>query len=239
MKDMEQFQEIIGKLATIKSLTEKKNANEHALRLLFKYTGDKQIRDDISTKTNKLFQAWEDWSRSSQWKEEDGKRTPKDLDVAIDGLRTINACYEVLLDELDERPAAKPIELEAMRQTLDDMKTISASISHGIEVLLKKANCAGKPESTIDYDTAESIMRRICGDDAVGERTLRTWISIGRASKANLAVSFDDLMSIQSWTAWCELYRAKIRTRLRIREMLKDHHGSTLPDVYKDDPDVK
>ena len=99
---------------------------------------------------------------------------------------------------------------------------------------LASGDSKSKPADSLPYDQAVALMSRICKDDAVSERTLREWISAGRAKKANLKITFDDLRSIQTWKAWCETYQSVMSGRLRVRQQLYDNHGTTPPA----DPDI-
>ena len=99
---------------------------------------------------------------------------------------------------------------------------------------LASADTESKPADSLPYDQAVSLMDSLCGVDAVSERTLRDWIHAGKAKKANLKITFDDLRNVQTWTAWCEAYRSVMSGRLRIRQQLSENLGATPPA----DPDI-
>ena len=99
---------------------------------------------------------------------------------------------------------------------------------------LASGDTESKPADSLPYDQAVSLMDRLCGADAVSERTLRDWIHAGKAKKANLKITFGDLKNVQTWTAWCEAYRSVMSGRLRVRQQLSDSHGATPPA----DPDI-
>ena len=94
---------------------------------------------------------------------------------------------------------------------------------------LASADTESKPADSLPYDQAVSLMDSLCGVDAVSERTLRDWIHAGKAKKANLKITFDDLRNVQTWTAWCEAYRSVMSRRLRVKQQLSDIHGATPP----------
>lgn len=130
-----------------------------------------------------------------------------------------------------------PVTQEQFAKFQQNMAALVQSLASG--------DAESKPADSLPYDQAVAIMSRLCGSDAVSDRTLREWIHAGKAKKANLKITFDDLRSVQTWKVWCESYRAIMNSRLRIRqrysELLKSDNttdDSTTDDTIAEDETI-
>lgn len=115
---------------------------------------------------------------------------------------------------------------KASERATENFKQVSANLEAvrvGVATLVNNIPGSNRP-STIQVSDAISIMAKVCGSDAVSERTIQRWLRQGKASKANLKIDYDDLSSVSSWNAWCESYRAQMTNRLKCREYLSSKH---------------
>lgn len=222
-------------LNELKNLIKRQSVFEQSLRLLYKHSTTEDVKKTILKRTGYLAQTYQDWANSPAWEEKpDGSRAPKSLAIAIDGTKTVIAYYETIFEVLDDiAPCHKDTENDHKdqgddsSQLLNQILSIVAATKQKIDSFAKDKD-KNKPADSLSYDDAVKIMNRICGSDAVSERTLREWIKSGKAAKTDLKISFDDLKSVQTWTVWCQSYYSRMTNRLKIKEALTDATQPTI-----------
>ena len=120
----------------------------------------------------------------------------------------LKAALEHLLARNSELIAA----LDELREA-KDIRRIVDETRHGVEILVQHLPDAKKPPH-IEYAEAVAIMKRKGGD--MTDRTLRNWLKAGKAGRVKLPISWYNLASPASWSAWVDVYLGKEKIRKRI-----------------------
>jgi hypothetical protein len=106
------------------------------------------------------------------------------------------------LDQLQARESEIKAALDQLKAALDEVR-------HGVEILVQHLPDAKKPPH-IEYAVAVAIMKRKGVD--ITDRTLRNWLKAGKAGRVKLPISWDNLASTASWSAWVDFYLGIIAT---------------------------
>lgn len=189
--------------------------------LAYRLTSDKAVREHLESATKEIGDIHTAWLSANS--------TTATIKDWIAEIRQLVVHYMKALDWVVDNSKMSddnPVTQEQFSKFQQSMAAFVQSLASG--------DTESKPADSLPYDQAVSLMDRLCGADAVSERTLRDWIHAGKAKKANLKITFDDLRNVQTWTAWCEAYRSVMSGRLRVRQQLSDSHGATPPA----DPDI-
>ena len=184
--------------------------------LAYRLTSDKAIRKHLESASKEIGEIHAAWLAANS-----KTATIKDW---IAEIRKLVIHYMNALDWVVDNSKMSddnPVTQEQFSKFQQNMAALVQSLASG--------DTESKPADSLPYDQAVSLMDSLCGVDAVSERTLRDWIHTGKAKKANLKITFDDLRNIQTWTAWCEAYRSVMSGRLRVKQQLSDIHGATPP----------
>ena len=192
--------------------------------LAYRLTSDKAVRKHLESATKKIGDIHTTWLSANS--------TTATIKDWIAEIRQLVVLYMKTLDWVVDNSKMSddnPVTLAQFSKFQQNMAALVQSLASG--------DAESKPADSLPYDQAVALMSRICGSDAVSDRTLREWIHAGKAKKANLKITFDDLRSVQTWKAWCESYRVIMDGRLRIRqrysELLKS--DNTTDDPTTDD----
>lgn len=158
--------------------------------------------------------------------------TPKAKSLVVTFDLELTACLFALgkIGKMDAHTMAKtPAELQAEAKTHFDISTILEKIHSttgetrvGVAALVHHLPDATRPK-TIIWKEAVAILERLGGNAT--ERTIRDWIKSGAAVKTGTPISWDDLKSVKTWTAWCETYVTAFRYRITSRDFISEHAG--------------
>jgi hypothetical protein len=117
------------------------------------------------------------------------------------------------LDQLQARESEVKAALKAARDELrevnEDIRRKLDETLHFVEILVQHLPDAKKPPH-IEYAVAVAIMKRKGVD--ITDRTLRNWLKAGKAGRVKLPISWDNLASTASWSAWVDFYLGIIAT---------------------------
>lgn len=131
--------------------------------------------------------------------------------------------YDYTLDALVR---AVPKEYRKQLDTasrLDDMKKDTQATRQGVGVLVQHLPDAKKP-TVISWGEAIVITKKKGGD--MTERTVRNWIKAGKASKTGTPISWDDLRTTTTWSAWVDTYLAALKSRASVRKFISERAGA-------------
>jgi hypothetical protein len=124
-----------------------------------------------------------------------------ELKAALEHLQARNS-------ELIARNSELIAALDELREA-KDIRRIVDETRHGVEILVQHLPDAKKPPH-IEYAVAVAIMKRKGVD--ITDRTLRNWLKAGKAGRVKLPISWDNLASTASWSAWVDFYLGIIAT---------------------------
>ena len=142
---------------------------------------------------------------------------PTLYDYTLDALvRAVPNEYRKQLDAASRLDTIKA-QGDRIEKTTTDTKTAAA-------ILVQHLPDAKKPPH-IEEAEAVAIMRRKGGDKT--DRTLRNWLKTGKAGRVKLPISWDDLASTASWSAWVDDYLGKEKIRITRKRIISEHAGET------------
>jgi hypothetical protein len=142
----------------------------------------------------------------------------------LDTQREYLAAQDFAVDFAEEKAdEVRKMSLDEVREAKDIRRKVDET-RRGVEILVQHLPDAKKP-SHIEYAEAVAIMKRKGGD--MTDRTLRNWLKAGNAGRVKLPISWDDLASTASWSAWVDVYLGKEKIRITRKRIISEYAGET------------
>jgi len=146
------------------------------------------------------------------------------------GQMSIRQAWEELEKQRDTRKDIKGLVEASKAQSdrqlaeLGEMKKTAVETRQGVGILVQHLPDADKPPHIKEAE-AVTIMKRKGGD--MTDRTLRNWLKTGKAGRVKTPISWDDLATVASWSAWADTYLAAENTRLSRKSFISSYAGMT------------
>jgi len=114
--------------------------------------------------------------------------------------------------------------LDQLTAQVGGIEKTATETRQGVGVLVQHLPDADKPPH-IEEAEAVAIMKRKGGD--MTDRTLRNWLKAGKAGRVKTPISWDDLATVASWSAWVDAYLAAETARLTRKSFISSRAGKT------------
>lgn len=150
----------------VEMLTHEQRITEFFLRLLYKFTPDDAVRQDIEEKTRKRAEDWEQWKQAEWQKGDDGKYTPKSFRQLADGIQKTLDGYA----EMCNTYAKMPTNVRTITERLKEIERQQAIMNADIMTVGKgiRQLCTDKREGTI-------TQAQVASDFKVTTKTVKNW----------------------------------------------------------------
>jgi len=130
-----------------------------------------------------------------------------------------------LVDVVTSRGWVRYKDVYASPRRIEPWKRIEAQEEADARDLAIGRNFGANKPPHIEEAEAVAIMKRKGGH--MTDRTLRTWIKLGKAGRVKYPIVWDDLASTASWSAWVDAYLAAETARLTRKSFISSRAGKT------------
>lgn len=186
--------------ANVDILTEKQKILEFCIRLIYKFTHDKALRDDIKKRTHNISTKWKSW-RNAEWIEHKGDRAPKSFGQVLDGINQNLDGYEEMLNLYAKMPYQDVCIETELKEIKQEQSEIHASVKElGTNIkssaTFHKANPKRKDMAIFIVKAQKELRRRRQNQEIVSDPSKIKTPSI------NQAVSFIKECAKNAYDKW-------------------------------------